>query len=66
MKINPTYFIDIKYFQHKLNKMAVQHLPPDFECGFCASRTESMRDLRDGIMAVPGWDDNKLCLFRIT
>jgi len=21
--------------------------------------------IRDGVMAVPGWDDNKLCLFRI-
>jgi len=21
--------------------------------------------IRDGTMAVPGWDDNKLCLFKI-
>jgi len=23
-------------------------------------------NIRDGVIAVPGWSDNKLCLFRIT
>jgi len=27
--------------------MVAQHLPPDYECGFCASRTESMIDPRE-------------------
>jgi len=27
--------------------MAAQHLPSDYECGFCASRTDSMIDPRE-------------------
>jgi len=27
--------------------MAAQHLLPDYECGFCTSRTESMVDPRE-------------------
>jgi len=45
--INQIYFLGSESFQHKLNKMAAQHLPPEYECGFCASKTESMRDPRE-------------------
>jgi len=47
MKAKQTFFIGFESFQHKLTKMAAQSLPPEYECGFCASRTESMMDPRE-------------------